>query len=399
VTVDWAATYRVAPDLVLQVGDGQLIAASGGGAQAMPVDVVAVLCAFGRPVTLDAAFAELSAKYELDREGLEAVVGELVAAGALVVVGGGVAAAAAAGWPLLEAQFQIVRDARRVGAYQAAIERAAPGKTVAVLGGAPGVLATLAARAGARRVYAIEPGPIADLAAEVLAANGGTDRVQIVRDDTRAAALGEQVEVLVHDLVVADPIADRALEIVDEARGRLAIPGARVIPYAVDLSFVGVDLPRPDDLVDETAAIEEVAALIGVDLAPFAARVRRARGKARVSGGGPVPPRAVLTDEVPYLSIDLRTNVAPQLRPDPIDINLAVHTRGRIAGVAALFRLRLDERTAVGNHPWLPGSSWSPVWHGFPRSSVMPVLPNDRIAVKARIARDGATARVAVELG
>jgi hypothetical protein len=116
VTVDWAATYRVAPDLVLQVGDGQLIAASGGGAQAMPVDVVAVLCAFGRPVTLDAAFAELSAKYELDREGLEAVVGELVAAGALVVVGGGVAAAAAAGWPLLEAQFQIVRDARRVGA-------------------------------------------------------------------------------------------------------------------------------------------------------------------------------------------------------------------------------------------------------------------------------------------
>jgi hypothetical protein len=397
--VDWTATYRVSAELVLHVGDGELIASVGGAPHLMPVDVVAVLCAFGRPITLDRAFADLTEKYELDREGFEAVIGELVSAGALVVGGGAGAAAQAVGWHTLEAQFQIIRDARRFQAYQVAIERAAPGKSVVVIGGGPGVLATIAARAGARRVHAIEPGPIADVVAEVLDANGVADRVELIRDDSRACTLAERADVLVHDVIGGDPIADGVLAIVDDARERLVVPGARLIPFGIDLAFAGVDLPRPDELVDESAAVTEVAGLLGVELAPFLARLRRARSRARVTGGGPLPTRSVITDEVPFLSIDLRRPTDAQLPPGPVDVNLAVHTRGRIAGVAGLFRLRLDERTTAGNLPWLLGSSWSPAWHGFPRSGVMQVMANDRIAVKARILRDGALARVVVELG
>lgn len=87
-------------------------------------------------------------------------------------------------------------DDRRTGDHLAAIEEAVrPGDVVLNIG--TGVLAVAAARAGARRVYAVEASDIAEVAGRVFAANGVQDRVTLIPGWSRTVDLPEPVDVLV----------------------------------------------------------------------------------------------------------------------------------------------------------------------------------------------------------
>jgi ribosomal protein L11 methylase PrmA len=69
-------------------------------------------------------------------------------------------------------------DANRMRALRSAIDATVkPGDVVIDVGTGTGVLALMACAAGARRVYAIERGPIIELARKIVAANGCRDRV------------------------------------------------------------------------------------------------------------------------------------------------------------------------------------------------------------------------------
>ena len=71
----------------------------------------------------------------------------------------------------------MLHDDRRTGDYLAALAEAVrPGDVVLDIGTGSGVLAIAAARAGARRVYAVEASDIAEVAERVFAANGVEDR-------------------------------------------------------------------------------------------------------------------------------------------------------------------------------------------------------------------------------
>ena len=67
----------------------------------------------------------------------------------------------------------MIADRLRIDAYLESIRRAVqPGSVVADVGSGVGIFALAACRAGARRVYAIEPGAIVQVAREIVAANG-----------------------------------------------------------------------------------------------------------------------------------------------------------------------------------------------------------------------------------
>jgi hypothetical protein len=78
--------------------------------------------------------------------------------------------------------FRIVQDAARNAAYEAALKRAVTPETkVLEIGTGSGILAMMAARAGAREVVACEMMPaIAEAAQEIVARNGFSDRVRVV---------------------------------------------------------------------------------------------------------------------------------------------------------------------------------------------------------------------------
>ena len=72
----------------------------------------------------------------------------------------------------------MLTDRKRVEAFLRAVVAAVqPGDVVVDVGSGTGLLALFAARAGARRVYAIESGPVIEIGREVAARNGLADRV------------------------------------------------------------------------------------------------------------------------------------------------------------------------------------------------------------------------------
>ena len=94
-------------------------------------------------------------------------------------------------------------DRERTAAYAAAITAAAPGRVCLDIGtGALALLALIAARAGAKHVYAIEANPEAAAAARSLvAAEGFAEVVTIIDGYSTDVTLPERADLLLHEIL------------------------------------------------------------------------------------------------------------------------------------------------------------------------------------------------------
>ena len=138
----------------------------------------------------------------------------------------------------------MLHDDRRTGDYLAALAAAVrPGDVVLDIGTGSGVLAVAAARAGARRVYAVEASDIAEVAERVFAANGVTDTVTLVPGWSREIELPEPADLLVAEIIGNEPLEEEILETTLDARRRLLKPDARLIPHTLTLLARPLRLP------------------------------------------------------------------------------------------------------------------------------------------------------------
>jgi hypothetical protein len=131
--------------------------------------------------------------------------------------------------------FTIVADERRNRAYDAAIRAAVkPGMRVLDIGAGTGLLAMMAARAGAAEVISCEMNAtIAEAAQEIVRANGLADRVRVIAKHSQKLEpeeLGGPVDVLVSETISNDVVAQLWLPALEDARKRLCKPDAQVIP-------------------------------------------------------------------------------------------------------------------------------------------------------------------------
>ena len=125
----------------------------------------------------------------------------------------------------------MMADERRLEAYRAAIRaRVTPASVVLDLGAGPGIMTLFACQAGARKVYAVEPSAVIQVAREVVAVNGYADRVECIQAWSTRIDLPEKVDVIVSDIRGVLPLHRDSLRTIIDARDRFLKPGGCLIP-------------------------------------------------------------------------------------------------------------------------------------------------------------------------
>jgi protein arginine N-methyltransferase 1 len=128
---------------------------------------------------------------------------------------------------------EMIAHTARMDAYVEALRRSVRAESVvADLGTGSGIFALVAARLGARRVFAIEPDDVIQLAKELAVANALADRIEFIQDLSTNLELPERADVIVFDLGGALPLYDGHLPSVADARRRLLREGGALLPAA-----------------------------------------------------------------------------------------------------------------------------------------------------------------------
>jgi predicted RNA methylase len=138
--------------------------------------------------------------------------------------------------------FLLGNTAERLTRFERALtQQISGGDVVLDLGSGTGVLAFLALRAGAGRVYAVEETDSIELARSVCAANGVNDRIVLLHSSSFSVELPEPADVLVADIFDIFGLQPGGLRCFADARRRLLKPSAALIPSALELYLAPVE--------------------------------------------------------------------------------------------------------------------------------------------------------------
>lgn len=253
--------------------------------------------------------------------------------------------------------FNMVRDAARNAAYEAALGRAVTAQTsVLEIGTGSGILAMMAARAGARHVVTCEAVPaIAEAAREIVALNGFADRVRVVAktsyDLDPGADMGGLADVLVSEIISNTMVGEDVLPATEHAARVLLKPGARIIPAR--------GLVRVALAYDAKLHLARMDTIDGFDLSLFN---RLAKGFYRLSRGD--TRLTLLSAPVDLFDFDFQSG-GPF--PAATAVKTLTSSGGRANGLAQWIALQMDESGWYENNP-VPGTSsaWAVTFWPFP---------------------------------
>jgi type III protein arginine methyltransferase len=248
----------------------------------------------------------------------------------------------------------MLRDIARNAVYRRAIEAAAPGRRVLDIGTGSGLLAMMAARAGATHVHACEGNPmLAATARDIIAANGLADRITVhpVHSSKldRMRDLGGGAELVITEIFSEDFLGEQVLQALRHARAHLCVPGADILPQAGAIRVALADYAELD---------EHVSDVEGFDLSLFNRHIDRKRPMRQTKPG-----LILRSDATDLFSFDFKTETA---LTEQRCVQLASQG-GRVGGIVQWLRLDAAPGLAYENQPG-PGacSHWPVNYHHLP---------------------------------
>jgi SAM-dependent methyltransferase len=271
----------------------------------------------------------------------------------------------------------MANDPPRIDAWTRALARAVtPGMRVLEIGTGAGLLALLAARAGARVVTCERDPVLAALAREVIAANGLAAQVQVVEAEATALRIPEDLDAPA-DLLIGDIFSDTVFGFdpapaIAHARSSLLVSGATVMPRAVS---AWVALASWDH--------RRVVAAPAFDFHPLSAFV---------PASIPVPHGAVAPTLLSN-GVELFRYVTTEDpgREATSVVELVASESGPCNGLEVWVRLELDDVTVLESKPDRPHVAAFPSPRFIPLTRAMTMQPGERVTVVARRDRDQVT--------
>jgi predicted RNA methylase len=125
---------------------------------------------------------------------------------------------------------EMIADRVRTDAYMEALRAVIrPGAVVMDIGTGPGIMAVLACQLGAKRVYAIEPSEVIQVAKEIAAANHCADKIEFFEDFSTNITIPARADVIVSDLRGVLPLYAQHIPSIVDARQRFLAPGGTLI--------------------------------------------------------------------------------------------------------------------------------------------------------------------------
>ena len=252
--------------------------------------------------------------------------------------------------------YSLVRDQARNAAFDAALRRAVrPGMRVLDIGSGTGLLAMMAARAGAAEVISCEMNlAIAEAAHKIVAENGYSDRVRIIPKNSAdldpVADLGGPVDLLVSEIIGNDMVGEGALPTIEKAAHDFLKPGRQIIPAAGAIRVALAHYPRRNK--------RSMGTVDGFDLSAFnelSPKMFRLKWYEHSL--------TLLSDPADLFTFDFASGGA--FREGRSSVSVAAR-QGTANGIAQWIYLKMDEFGEYENHPVdVASSSWVVLFYPF----------------------------------
>ena len=264
-------------------------------------------------------------------------------------------------------QQNMLQDTTRTGTYHSAVASNRPdfeGKVVMDVGTGSGILAIFAARAGARKVYAVEASSMAACARKLVEANGLGSIIEVIEgkvEDIDARTI-EPV-----DLIISEPMGfllvhERMLESFVRARQLYMKPeGGKMFPSNGTMFF----LPFSDWSIhseqENKATFWKTTDFYGVDLSSLEPEAKRQHFSQPVVGY--IDPSVLVagSEQAATHTIDFGTTTPEEMQEIRVDFCFSVSKTCLVHGLAAWFDVNfvgVAETVRLDTGPFSPPTHW-----------------------------------------
>ena len=252
---------------------------------------------------------------------------------------------------------EMLSDSVRVNAYHRGIQRnVQSGDVVLDLGTGTGLLAFMASRAGASKVYAVEHSDFIQVAREIAQLNGFTN-IEFAQANSREFTPPEQIDVVLHEQMGDELFNENMLQNVLDLRDRVLRPGGRILPATFRLfvepvtihdamrirRFWNIDLPDGIDL----SATEH---------SPIAGRFDTGCNEQFWARPGSVA--STVGEAHPVLEFDLHTLESLESLATDHLIERTASADAIVDGCCVWFEAEFDDATTLSTSPLAPLTSW-----------------------------------------